>query len=163
VKPVSNAADFKIGCAPDRSVEARMGTQSYRADPGAYGSFAVITGGIAVLWLMAVKYADVPLLPVLVPAAGFGVVALWLSGFRLTIRGEHVSYQRLFRRPRRFSMEEVLTVEFAEPARPSQSPRTLCVRLISGEELRLDARIFPRAAMVTLLALGNRGKPQRSP
>lgn len=128
-------------------------TRVYRAAASAYLVFASITGALSVLWLAAVWRAGAPWLPLAVPAGGFVLAALWLAGFRVVLGPEEISFSRPLRRTLRVRRADVLSVEFAESTTRTESPMTLCVRLSTGEELRLNAKIFAPSAVEQLLDL----------
>src|SRR5262245_2636721 len=135
--------------------------KTYRAAPSAYAVFGAITGALAMLWLVAMWRTGAPWLPLLAPVAGFAVVALWLARFRLTFCEDEVRFASPFRRERRIVLGDVLSVEVAERTGPTESPFTLCIRLITGEELRLNAKVFPPEAARRLLALRPSATPAR--
>ena len=130
-----------------------MSTTTYRAAPSAYVVFGAITAALSVLWIVAALSVDAPWEPLAVPLGGFVIVALWLSRFRLTFEGEQLVFASLFGGVRRVQIEEILSVEAAEKTGPTESPMTLCLRLVNGQELRLNAKVFPREASRRLLAL----------
>jgi predicted dehydrogenase len=90
---------------------------------------------------------------ILAPAAGFVVIALWLSRFRVTMADDELVVAIPFRRARHLRRAEILSVEFAERTGPLESPVTLLIRTSGGEELRLNAKVFAPSAVQDLLAL----------
>jgi len=129
-----------------------MDSRTYRAAPSAYGIFGAIMSAISVLWLIAVWRVDAPRGLLLLPVAGFALVALWLSRFRLTIGAEELVIGLPFRRVR-LARGDVLSVEFAEERGGKESPVILCIRTSFGQEVRLNARIFSTDAIQRLLAV----------
>lgn len=129
-----------------------METRTFRAAPSAYLVFAGISLALEVLWLGAAwKSGAVTWAPVLLIAGLYVATVVWLTGFRLTLDAEALRIRLPFRPERRLARAEIVSVEF--DARPDEPPFTLVFRLESGEELRLNAKLFTREAVRCLLAL----------
>ena len=116
--------------------------------------FGVICVALALLGAAAAHVSGMSWLPVFIPVGAFAVTYLWLSRFRLTFGPNHVSYASLFVSPRSIPVAAVVSVGPAPRTRPWESPLTVVVRSNSGEELRVNLKVFPREAARRLFALG---------
>ena len=129
-----------------------METRTFRAAPGAYLVFAGISLALEVLWLGAAwKSGSVTWAPVLLIAGVYAGTVLWLTRLRLVLEANELHVQLPFQRERRLARAEIVSVEL-EP-RPDEPPFTLVLRLKSGEELRLNAKLLTREAVRCLLDL----------
>lgn len=140
-----------------------MEPRTYRAAASAYVVFGTITGALSVLWLVAIWRGGAPWLPLGVPVAGFLLVVLWLSRFRLTFGADEVLLCLPFRARQRLARHDILSVEFAEETGRDESPMTLCIRTSFGDELRLNAKVFSTEAIERLLALGTPAAQSKRP
>jgi len=130
--------------------------QTYRAAPSAFLVFGVMCGALALLGAIAAYVSDMSWLPVLIPVCAFALACIWLSRFRLTFGPDQLSYASLFGSLRSLPVTAIVSVEPAGRTGPLESPLTVIVRSSSGEELRVNAKIFPREAVRRLFALGKR-------
>src|SRR5262245_40243159 len=150
---------------PTREVarESGMESRTYRATLAAYTVPGTITWALVVLWTVAVWYLHAPWQPLLVPVAGFALVALRLSRFRVTIGERELTLRVPFQPLLRTAPADVLSVELASESGLADGSHVLSIRTSAGEELHLDARVFSREAVQRLLALGPRRLAQRLP
>jgi len=131
-----------------------METRTYRAAASAYLVFAGICLALEVLWLGAAwKRGVVTWGPTLLIGGVYAGAALWLSRFRLEFTADELRVTRPFGGERRLARADVLAVEFSPPVGRNESPFTLSIRVGDGEELRLNAKLFTREAVQSLLAL----------
>jgi len=129
-----------------------METRTFRAAPSAYLVFAGISLALEVLWLGAAwKSGTVTWAPVLLIAGLYAGTVAWLACFRLTLDADALHVRLPFRAERRLALDDLASVTFE--ARRREPPFTLVLRLRSGEELRLNAKLFTREAVRNLLAL----------
>lgn len=129
-----------------------METRTYRAAPGAYLVFAGITLALEVLWLGAAwKNGVVTWGPILLIGGVYAATVVWLTRFRLTLDAQELRILRPLQAERRLARASILAVEF--DARTDEPPFMLAIRLRDGEELRLNAKLFPREAVRSLLEL----------
>lgn len=138
-----------------------METRTYRAAPGAYGVFGSITAALSLLWLVAMWRNAAPWQPLLVPLGGFALVVVWLSRFRIQVGQGELTLVTPFGGKRRVALQDILSVELATETGRSESPFVLSIRTSAGEELRLNAKVFPRFAIQHLLALTPRARSPR--
>ncbi|NOT31311.1 MAG: hypothetical protein HOP15_12770 [Planctomycetes bacterium] len=129
-----------------------MEARTYRAAPGAYALSGTIAGLMSVLWLIAMWRMGAPWSPLLVPLAAFALVALRLARFRLSFGAQQLVFTTPFQKPRRVALREILSIEFGGESGSSESPSVICIRTSSGEELRLEAKVFSTEAVQRLLA-----------
>jgi hypothetical protein len=128
--------------------------QTYRAAPSAFVIFGVMCGAIALLGVTAAYVSDMSWVLVFIPVGVFSIACLWLSRFRLTFGPDHLSYAGLFVPPRSMPIAAIVSVKPAGRTWPWESPLTVVVKFSSGEELRVNAKVFPREAVRRLFALG---------
>jgi hypothetical protein len=95
------------------------------------------------------------LLPVLIPLAAYSLTAYWLLRFRLTFDPDRLIYQSLFSPPRSILYSAVRSVGRASH-RATESPLTISVLDINGDELRINAKVFPSEAVRKLNSLASR-------
>ncbi len=138
-----------------------METRTYRAAPAAYAVFGSITGALSLLWLAAMWRNAAPWQPLLVPLGGYAVVVLWLSRFRIQVGQGELTLTTPFGGERRVVLQDILSVELATESGRTESPFVLSIRTSAGEELRLNAKVFPRFAIQHLLALTPRARSSR--
>lgn len=130
-----------------------METRTYRAAPSAYLVFAGICLALEVLWLGAAwKSGVVTWAPILLIGGVYAGTVLWLARFRLEFTADELRVTRPFRGEHRVARADVLAVEFSPPVGRHESPFTLSIRVRDGEELRLNAKLFTREAVQSLLA-----------
>lgn len=129
-----------------------MEARTYRAAPGAYALSGTIAGLTSLLWLIAMWRMGAPWPPLLVPLAAFALVALRLARFRLSFSAQQLVFAMPFQRPRRLALRDILSVEFGAESGGSGSPSVIHIRTSSGEELRLEAKVFSTEAVQRLLA-----------
>jgi hypothetical protein len=109
------------------------------------------------LWNLALMPARVPmrarleLVVVLLLAIGF--VTAWLGAFRLEFTKQTISYRSLFSRTRIFKRADISSAGWATITRPTEGPVTFVIRLTAGDELRINAKPFPREAVRMLIEL----------
>lgn len=129
-----------------------MQTRTFRAAPSAYLVFAGITLALEVLWLGAAwRSGAVTWAPVLLIAGLYLGTVAWLARFRIRFDSDALRLRLPFRPERRLSFDDLAAVTFE--ARRDEPPFTLVLRLRTGEELRLNAKLFTREAVQSLLAL----------
>jgi len=128
---------------------------TYRAAASAFLLFGVVCGLISLLLIAAALSARMPWAPVLLPLGAYLFVCVWLSRFKLIFSPDHFTYSRLFSGDRIVAYEAIASVRPAAWTGPFESPLTVAVRTTSGEEVRINAKVFPREAITRLLALGN--------
>lgn len=129
-----------------------MQTRTFRAAPSAYLVFGGITLALEVLWFGAAwRSGAVTWAPVLLIAGLYVGTVAWLARFRITLDSEALHVRLPFRPERRLAFDDLASVTFV--SRRSEPPFTLVLRLRSGEELRLNAKLFTREAVQSLLAL----------
>lgn len=137
-----------------------MEPRTYRAAPSAYLVFAGICLALEVLWFGAAwKSGAVTWAPVLLIAGVYVASVVWLTRFRLTLEPDALLLRLPFRAERRVPLAELASLTF--DARPSEPPFTLVLRLRDGAELRLNAKLFTREAVQSLLALNPPPATQR--
>lgn len=140
-----------------------MDARTYRAAPGAYALPGTIAGVTSVLWLIAIWRLNAPGWPLLVPLGAFAVLAVRLSRFRLTFGAQEILLVAPRQPVRCVALADILSIEFRAESGGDESSSLLCIRTSSGEELHLDAHVFPTVAVQRLLALAPRpGGPERA-
>ena len=77
----------------------------------------------------------------------------WLSRFRLEFSDERIGYESLFSPYRIIQRDAVADAEFARDSSSYESPFTFVVRTVTGEQLRINAKVFSREALQHLLQL----------
>jgi len=138
-----------------------METRTFRAAPSAYLVFAGICLALEVLWLGAAwKSGNVTWAPVLLIAGLYAGTVAWLARFRLTLDADALHVRLPFRSERRLALDDLASVTFE--ARRDEAPFTLVLRLCSGEELRLNGKLFTREAVRNLLALNPPPAPKQA-
>jgi hypothetical protein len=125
---------------------------TYRAAPSAYIGFGVICAGLALLGVVAAIISSMSWTPVLIPVGGYILVWVWLSRYRLVFSADHLSYQTVFASERAISYENIKSIAVASDTGAFESPYTVSVRSTGGEELRINAKVFPREAVQRLMA-----------
>jgi hypothetical protein len=132
-----------------------LATQIYRASLSAFVVFAIVFGvpGALLAWGLLAKHQS--LLPVLIPLAAYSLTACWLLRFRLTFASDRVTYQGLFSPPRSILYSAVRSVGRAS-YRATESPLIISVRDTTGNELRINAKVFPIEAVRKLNSLAPR-------
>jgi hypothetical protein len=126
---------------------------TYRAAPSAYIGFGVICAGLALLGVVAAIISPMSWTPVLIPVGGYILVWLWLSGYRLAFSADRLSYRTVFAPERAISYENIKSIAPAPSTGAFESPYTVSVKSTSGEELRINAKVFPREAVQRLMAV----------
>jgi hypothetical protein len=130
-------------------------TQIYRASTSAFVVFAFIFGVPGALLACVLLAKHQSLLPVLIPLAGYSLTAYWLLRFRLTFASDRVTYQSLFSPTCSILYSEIRSVGRAN-YRATESPLIISVRDVTGNELRINAKVFPIEAVRKLNSLAPR-------
>lgn len=131
-----------------------MDVRRYRAAPSAYLVFASITAALSTLWLGAAWKAGVVTWgPLVLLAAGYALTVLWLSRFRLSFEPDELRVVTPFRGERRLARADILAVELGAPGQHGDAPFTLRIRVRTGADMRLNAKLFTPEAVASLLAL----------
>jgi hypothetical protein len=139
----------------DRPHAALSSAKVYRACASSYVVFTVLTGvpvGINVAALIATGNPSLWW----IIAAGTGVllfVCLCLWRFRLEITADTVAYASLFMRKRMIARSEIVAVGPARRTGRLEGPMTIVIRSKSGEEIRVNAKVFSLEAVRALAAL----------
>ena len=132
-------------------------TREFRACLSSYIVFAVIFGGLAVfltLVLLATNASDFQ--GWLAVGSCLAVLAFsyyWLSRFHLVIGSEFISYASLFSVRRTIRRSEIIATEFVAEPGPYETPFTIVVITESGDDLRINSKVFSLDAVRALLAL----------
>jgi hypothetical protein len=95
-----------------------------------------------------------PWAPVLLPIGAYLFFCVWLSRFKLTFYADYLAYSSLSAGGRSVPYEATASVKPAARTGPLESPLTEAVRTGSGETVRINAKIFPREAVIKLLSMG---------
>ena len=128
-------------------------SETYRAASSAYVVFGVICGIPGLLGVAAALMSPMSWAPALIPVGAYAVVCVWLSQFRLTFLEDRISYQSLFATERAIPYKSIESVSPAFSTRAFESPLTVSVKTKSGEELRINTKVFPRHAVQRLMAV----------
>jgi hypothetical protein len=75
---------------------------------------------------------------------------LWLSRFRLEFDDNSIGYSSLFTGYRTIPRGQIVEANFAGETSPFESPFTFVLRTSTGEELRINAKVFSRQAVQEL-------------
>ena len=126
---------------------------TYRAAPSAYVVFGVICGIPALLGFAAALMSPMSWAPVLIPVGAYAFACLWLSRFRLAFLPDRLSYGSLFSGERAVPYTSIKLVTPVVWTTPLESPLTVSVQSTTGEELRINAKVFPLEAVRRLMAL----------
>jgi hypothetical protein len=127
----------------------------YKACPSSYVVFGIICGiPLALSAAVLIRGADPSwwyafVLSVLAQALCF----LALSRYKLVITPEAVAYSNPFRFRRLIRRSEIVHADFAEETGRFESPITFVVRCRTGEQLRINAKVFSRDAVTALVDL----------
>ena len=78
----------------------------------------------------------------------------WLSRFRLVIDSESIGYGSMLRPFKTIGRCEIKSIEGADVTGPFESPFTIVVTADSGNNLRINAKVFSWEAIETLLKKG---------
>lgn len=132
--------------------------RTYRAAPAVYAMLGTITCALGAAWLVPVWWLEAPWQPIFVPVAGCVIAAAWLSRFRVSLNQDEVVLVRPFAGARRCSRRDILSVEFSEENGRGRGTMALCIRLSSGEVLRVNVKVFSARAVQELLALATGAK-----
>jgi hypothetical protein len=135
-------------------------TQTYRAARSAYVVFGIICGVPAMLLVLAALRSPMPWEPVLIPVGAYVVTSVWLSRYRLAFLPDGLSYKSPFFLDRVIPYRRIESIEPVVLA-GRFPPQRVLVRSDSGEELRINIKIFSREAVQKLLAL-KPARPTRS-
>jgi hypothetical protein len=143
--------EFRVVPIPENAAGAR----EFRASLGVYIIFTVIFGGLA-LAVTAVLLIKNPSdvdgwLTVATCLLALAFAIFWLSRFRLVVGIQYIGYATLLRRFRTIPRSEIVAIIPAEETGPFESPFTIRVITASGDELRINAKVFPRVAIAALL------------
>ena len=79
-----------------------------------------------------------------------------LYRFRLKIDTTTVTYSSLFTRETTVQRPDITSADFAETTGALESPFTFSIRTASGEELRINAKVFSLEAVKALFDLGEK-------
>jgi hypothetical protein len=134
----------------------------YKACTSSYVVFTVMplvpfSIGVAAL----VKTGDPSVWKALAICVGAWVFAVaWLSRYRLEFTEVSVVYSSMFSRARRVVRSEIVSARFASKTSRFEGPATFVINTASGQELRINAKVFSVAAVRALfdLAPKNRGE-----
>jgi hypothetical protein len=127
--------------------------ETYCAAPSAYVVFAVICGIPALLGVAAALMSPISWAPVLIPVVAFSLACLWLSRFRLAFLDDRLLYGSLFTGEGVMPYENISAISGASTTTPFESPLTVSVQSKTGEELRINIKVFPREARQRLMDL----------
>jgi len=128
----------------------------FQACRSSYIVFGVIHGAILALFISAVVvrgWHSSWFWPFGILTGSWAFVFLWLSKFRLVITSESVSYSSLFSPKKEFQRCEIISADFAETTGSFESPFTFSIWNKSGEEMRINAKVFPLDAVRELGSL----------
>ena len=127
--------------------------RTFRACVSSYVVFTVICGIPLVISVLAAgkSRSALPLVGIVISAFLFSL--FWLSRLRLDFSGQRVGYASLFKPYRSIQRDAVANAGFASDTSSYESPFTFVVRTITGEELRIDTKVFGREALQHLLEL----------
>jgi hypothetical protein len=128
-------------------------SETYRAAPSAYIGFGVICGALALLGAVAAIISPMSWTPLLIPAGAYAPACVWLSRYRLTFLKDHLSYGSLFAPERAIPYESIESIDLGSSTGPFESPFTVSVKSTSGEEVRINAKVFPREAVKRLMTV----------
>jgi hypothetical protein len=128
----------------------------FRACRSSYIVFGVIHGVLLALWAWAVVVRGwhptfwwfVGIL-----TGSWTFVYFSLSRFRLVITPESVSYSSLFSPRKEFPRSEITFADFAKTTGSFESPLTFSIRTKSGDEMRINAKVFSLEAVRELGSL----------
>jgi hypothetical protein len=125
----------------------------YGARGISYLVFAAIVGTVLGISVWAAFKEPLSLMTIPVCLAALGFAFLWLSRFRLVITPDAITYSCLFGTERTIRREDITAAGFAPRTSGFESPFTFLVRSGSGGELRINTRVFSRAAVRELCTL----------
>ena len=128
-------------------------TEAYRAATSAYVVFGIMAGIPQAIGIAAALTTPVPWTFLLIPAAAYGFACFWLSRFRLAFLPDRLFYASLFGGERALPYQSITSIASASLTSPYESPLTVSVQSKTGEELRINIKVFPREAVRRLMAL----------
>jgi hypothetical protein len=137
----------------------------FRACPGSYVVFGIIFGTPLLLFCaVVIRGADPSWWQgIAVSSFALALSVLGLSRYRLVITSDAVVYASPFHRGRMIRRSDITYADFAEETGPLESPITFVLRGQTGEELRINAKVFSRKAVAALADLSRVGLPARAP
>ncbi len=124
----------------------------HRASASSYVVFGCIIGTpLLILTIATLRHPSSSLVRVVLGCiAALAFAFVWLSRFRLIISPEEISYSSLFRSERTVRREDIAAAGFARRTGPFESPYTFVIQSRSGTAVRINAKVFSRAALVQL-------------
>jgi hypothetical protein len=133
---------------------AHTETYTYGAATSSYVVFGVMCGVVGALGMWAkIASPSMPWVAVLIPVICYVFACIWLSRYRLSFLADRVSYSSLFARERSITYRSIAHVGLAAKTTPYEGPLTVSVKSVSGEEVRINAKVFPRQAVQRLMAI----------
>jgi hypothetical protein len=133
----------------------RGAPSDFRASLVPYVVFSVILGTLIIfLGIVGVAKEEASVWwPVTGCVLALAFVLYWLSRFRLIITAESVTYASLFTGTCTVRRREIAMAEFAEHTGPMESPFTFVILTKTGEQIRINAKVFPQIAVDRLMKL----------
>ena len=131
-----------------------MTEKIYRAVPSAYAILCGLTSIPAFVWCYAfVQGRPIQLQPILMVLFVVGVIAFWLSRFRLTIKNSSISYSSLFQGNVSIPRTDIQSIGFVIAKSPTSPLVTAEVKRKDGTSITINVKVFSKEAVKELMAM----------